>query len=147
MMCHAVTNNNTDRMLLMYVLCFFYKLWTYLVMVCQTINLYALLSKHCTIWLYRSSFVVVHCRRPCLSRGRGSSVEQSARICHSVIVTAHVQATPKTVLFAKSYWTPAVSDDLNTFHHTSFYLRLILFGVLAVVLTLCHLNHIRLLTN
>jgi len=30
---------------------------------------------------------------------------------------------------------------------TSFYLRIILFGVLAVVLTLCHLNHIRLLTN
>ena len=41
-------------------------------------------------------------------------------------------------------WT-AVSDDLNTFHCTSFYLRLILFGVLAVVLTFCHLNHIRLL--
>jgi len=39
----------------------------------------------------------------------------------------------------------AVSDDLNTFHRTSFHLRLILFGVLAVVLTLCHLNHIRLL--
>jgi len=74
---------------------FFYKLWTYLVMVCQTINLYAFLSKHCTVWLYRSSFVVVHCRRPCLSRGRGSSVEQSARIRHSVIVTAHVQATPE----------------------------------------------------
>ena len=41
----------------------------------------------------------------------------------------------------------AVSDDLNTFHRTSFHLRLILFSVLAVVLTLCHLNHIRLLTN
>ena len=53
----------------------------------------------------------------------------------------------KTVLFAKSYWTVAVSDDLNTFHRTSFYLRIILSGVLAVVLTLCHLNHIRLLTN
>ena len=53
----------------------------------------------------------------------------------------------KTVLFAKSYLTLAVSDDLNTFYRTSFYLRLILFGVLAVVLTLCHLNHIRLLTN
>ena len=52
----------------------------------------------------------------------------------------------KTVLFAKSYWTLVVSDDLNTFHRTSFYLRLILFGVLAVVLTLSHLNHIRLLT-
>jgi len=35
----------------------------------------------------------------------------------------------------------------NTFHRTSFYLHIILFGVLAVVLTLCHLNHIRLLTN
>ena len=53
----------------------------------------------------------------------------------------------KTVLFTKSYWTLAVSDDLNTFHRTSFYLHIILFGVLAVVLTLCHLNHIRLLTN
>ena len=53
----------------------------------------------------------------------------------------------KTVLFAKSYRTLAVSDDLNTFHRTSFYLRLILFGVLAVVLTLCHLNHICLLTS
>ena len=41
----------------------------------------------------------------------------------------------------------AVSDDLNTFHRTSFYLRTILFGVLAVVLTLCHLNQFRLLTN
>ena len=39
------------------------------------------------------------------------------------------------------------SEDLVTFHRTSFYLRIILFGVLAVVLTLCHLNHIRLLTN
>jgi len=53
----------------------------------------------------------------------------------------------KTVLFEKSYWTLAVTDDLNTFHRTSFYLRLILFRVLAVVLTLCHLNHICLLTN
>ena len=41
--------------------------------------------------------------------------------------------------------TLSVSDDLNTFHPTSLYLRITLFGVLAVVLTLCHLNHIRLL--
>jgi len=34
-----------------------------------------------------------------------------------------------------------------TFHRTSFYLRTILFGVLAVVLTLRHLNQFRLLTN
>ena len=45
--------------------------------------------------------------------------------------------------YMKSYGTLAVSDDLNTFHRTSFYLCLILFSVLAVVLTLCHLNHIR----
>jgi len=36
---------------------------------------------------------------------------------------------------------------LNTFHRTSFYLRTILFGVLAVVVTLRHLNQFRLLTN
>jgi len=48
----------------------------------------------------------------------------------------------KTVLFAKSYWTLAVSDDLNTFHRTSFYWRLILFGILAVVLTLCFTNEL-----
>ena len=86
----------------------------------------------------RSSIAAVHCRRPCLSRGRGASVEQSSL----PMFKRHL----KTVLFAKSYWTLAVSDDLNTFHRTFFYLRLILFGVLAVVLTLCHLNHIRLLT-
>jgi len=38
-------------------------------------------------------------------------------------------------------------NDLNTFHRRSFYLRTILFGVLAVVLTLRHLNQFRLLTN
>ena len=48
----------------------------------------------------------------------------------------------KTVLFAKSYWTLAVSDDLNTFHRTSFYWRLILFGILAVVLALCFTNEL-----
>ena len=42
---------------------------------------------------------------------------------------------------------PRLNTDLNTFHRTSFYLRISLFGVLAVVLTLCNLNHIRLLTN
>ena len=41
----------------------------------------------------------------------------------------------------------SMGKNVNTFHRASFYLRLILFGVLAVVLTLCHLNHIRLLTN
>ena len=87
----------------------------------------------------RSSIAAVHCRRPCLSRGRGASVEQSSL----PMFKRHL----KTVLFAKSYWTLAVSDDLNTFHRTSLYLRIILFGVLAVVLTLCHLDHIRLLTN
>jgi len=76
----------------------------------------------------RSSIAAVHCRRPCLSRGRGASVEQPARFRHGVNVAAHVQATL------------AVSDDFNTFHRTSFYLRLILSGVLAVVLTLCHLS-------
>jgi len=42
-----------------------------------------------------SSIMAVHCRRPCLSRGRGTSVEQSARIRHGVNVAAHVQATPE----------------------------------------------------
>ena len=56
------------------------------------------------------------------SRGCGASVEQSARFRHGVNVAAHVQATPEDC-------RPTVSDDLNTFHRTSFYLRLILFGV------------------
>ena len=43
----------------------------------------------------RSSIMAVHCRRPCLSRGLGASVEQSARILHGVNVAAHVQATPE----------------------------------------------------
>ena len=43
----------------------------------------------------RSSIAAVHCRRPCLSRGRGASVEQSAGFRHGVNVAAHVQATPE----------------------------------------------------
>ena len=35
------------------------------------------------------------CRRPCVSRGRGASVEQFARFRHGVNVAAHVQATPE----------------------------------------------------
>ena len=52
----------------------------------------------------RSSIAAVHRRRPCVSRDRGSSVEQSARFRHGVNVAAHVQATPEDcILFAKSY--------------------------------------------
>jgi len=40
----------------------------------------------------RSSIAAVHCRRPCVSRGRGASVEQSAGFRHGVNVAAHVQA-------------------------------------------------------
>jgi len=43
----------------------------------------------------RSSIAAVHRRRPCLSRGRVASVEQSARFRHGVNVAAHVQATPE----------------------------------------------------
>ena len=43
----------------------------------------------------RSSIAAVHCRRPCVSRGRCASVEQSARFRHGVNVAAHVQATPE----------------------------------------------------
>ena len=43
----------------------------------------------------RSSIAAVHRRRPCLSRGSGASVEQSARFRHGVNVAAHVQATPE----------------------------------------------------
>jgi len=42
-----------------------------------------------------SSVAAVHCWRPCLSRGRGASVEQSARFRHGVNFAAHVQATPE----------------------------------------------------
>ena len=43
----------------------------------------------------RSYIAAVHCRRPCLSRGRRASVKQSARFRHSVNVAAHGQATPE----------------------------------------------------
>ena len=42
----------------------------------------------------RSCIAAVHCRRPCVSRGCGASVEQSARFRHGVNVAANVQATP-----------------------------------------------------
>jgi len=86
----------------------------------------------------RSSIAAVHCRRPCVSRGCGARVEQSVRFRHGVNVAAHVQATPEDcrLLFAKSYWTLVVSDDLNTFHRTPFYLRLILFGVSTLIILL-----------
>ena len=43
----------------------------------------------------RSSIAAVHCRPPCVSRGCGASVAQSARFRHGVSVAAHVQATPE----------------------------------------------------
>ena len=49
----------------------------------------------------RSSIAAVHCRRPCLSRGSGASVEQSARLRHGVNVAAHVQATPEDCTVCK----------------------------------------------
>ena len=42
-----------------------------------------------------SSIAAVHRRRPCLSRGCGASVEQSAGFRHGVSVAAVVQATPE----------------------------------------------------
>jgi len=42
-----------------------------------------------------SSVAAVHCWRPSLSRGRGASVEQSARFRHGVNFAAHVQAMPE----------------------------------------------------
>jgi len=54
----------------------------------------AAVSDHCTR-SRRSSVAVVHCSRPCLSRGCGASVERSARFGHGVNVAAHVQATPE----------------------------------------------------
>ena len=51
-------------------------------------------SASCNTRSRRSSIAAVHCRRPCLSLGRGASVEQSARR-HGVNVAAHVQATPE----------------------------------------------------
>ena len=81
-----------------------------------------------------------------LSRGRGASVEQSARFRHGVNVAAHVQATPEDCTVREKLLSTGCFRRLEH-HRTSFYLRLILFGVFAVVLTLYHLNHIRLLTN
>jgi len=42
-----------------------------------------------------SSIAAVHCRRPCVSRDRDVSVEQSVRFRHGVNVAAHVQVTPE----------------------------------------------------
>ena len=66
----------------------------------------------------RSSIAAVHCRRPCLSRGRVASVEQSARFRHGVNVAAHVQATPEDCTVREkatehwlfpTTWTPSIA--------------------------------------
>jgi len=76
-------------------------------------------------------------------------VEQSARFRHGVNVAAHVQATPEDCTVREKLLNTGCFRQLEHLpsHVVLFYLRLILFGVLAVVLTSCHLNHIRLLTN
>ena len=97
----------------------------------------------------RSSIAAVHCRRPCVSRGRGASVEQSARFRHGVNVAANVQATPVNCTVREKLLNSGCFRRLEHLpsHVILFAYSLILFGVLAVVLILCHLNHIRLLTN